>query len=632
MKPEGDPKSTQAIKDTLENATGEEGGKEVDVRKGEDSQEPETNAVPIEEGEEEEKIITSSSSNALDTITWYPEDWGIFSQWNIPILVKPKKKSTASNNPSTTNLNASTTIAMTSSLESTTNMQNYTMSHKPLSLFLRIETMVTLPQLTSDTQEIDFGQLAIGTRQLKSFKLFNHSVNEDLVLRSVGFNAMGPFTLLRPIKRIPPRESRIVIVECLPKLPGLNIEVLHIYQAKTRYLSKNNNTDQEDSEDEKVLDTSGHRLQVTCRVQGLMPSISLHQLLPPPTHWNPRSGILDFGQILASETPTLRKFTIKNHSTFTIQANIQRCLNAQLPLITDKYNYYEKTLTGLPVISVRPEQISIGANESEEIEVIFRPDHMRVMPYREEFDIIVGETDEILRLGVIGRVWHRQYQALPDLSSDELLFNNSFATGTFGAIDDGLSYSLYDNVRLLSLQAKKSLSLSPCVLPEIVLQFPNPFDAHAKPDSYTLLDPNAAAVPVVGKGGKAPPPVTTAVTPTSTASWARRQLKRLRLFGAKSSNPVRESTTPGTFELLLSTPAKRSGLFSLSVEKGVLTNTKDEVVEIQCTQPPPRELGGVPVGSWKTFDLVLVLKGGWFPANETDEQRVAVKLMAFVSV
>lgn len=610
------------------------------------------------------------------------QDFGIFSKWDIPILIKSKKRSTAINNqsqPPATNAFENTLGSpnpLAGSINLSASLINHTLGNKPIPLMISVETAVILPQIEADQTLVNFGQMAIGTRQLKSFKIFNHSQYETIELQSIGLNAVGPFTLIRPIKSIKPQQSKTIIVECLPRLPGLNTEVLEIF-----------------TKDNEVK--GGHQLQITCQVQGLMPVISLNGLLPPPpshllstlanaqklldshlssvavnvnddilppktsavTIWNNRSGILDFGNVVISDIPIIRKFVIKNHSSFRIQANIRRFSSNGITNLSEKQEMIEKTVIGLPVISVRPEEVSIEPNSSEEIEVIFRPDHYRLYPYREDFQVIVGETDEILHVGVIGRVFTRQYNLLPSNVLDELMYyhnyNNNlsnthlmnecyqileknFLKGTLfnTYAEEKLQFYYQENIRKLISESKNQFQLLPMKLtfPYMILKFLNPYDSNVSPDTYVVVDNPTGSAPVAGKAAKTPS-AKDAPPPSTTATTYRKQTKKLKLFSAKSGNNGKEvANPPGTFEVQLSQPAKDSGLFSVSVEKGNVTPAKDEFIEISCTQPKPRSLGGVPVGSWKTYDAIVILKGGYFPGDETDENRVPIKLMAYVSI
>lgn len=571
---------------------------------------PESSSSPRQENVDED-------GNIIEEPLYEPipkEEWGIVGKWNFPILVKSKKRSAA--NPSET-------------LAATTNAGvNLSLVNKPLPLFLNLETMVILPQIETDLKALDFGCIAIATRQLKTFKLYNHN-SYPIKVKAVGFNAMGPFTLLRPIRSIAPHESRVVIVECLPKVPGLIVEMLEIL-----------------TEDESE---GGHRLYIPCSVQGLMPTIQLQGLLPPPPAiasseltvvnkeaWNPRSGILDFGHVFVTANPehniTIKKFSIKNCSTFAIEALITRASCIGVSNVNKQQSLIEKTAQGLPIISVRPERVSIEPGTMVDIEVIFRPDRYRFLPFREDFEVAVGTTDEKLRVGIIGRAWNRQFNVIPDSPLDEPLMNN-WLVATTGAVDDVAEGHYAEAVRKANKQAKESLKLLPTKgslsRPFITLKYPDPFAKDAAPDSYVVVDPNAAA------GGKAKGKE---VAPVSTEEGLRKQMKKLKLVTAKAGIEAGNVAAAGgkggasTFELILSPEAKDSGIWSFNVEKGNVTAGKDEIVEVICTQPKPRQLGGVSVGSWKTFDATVLIKGGIFPSDESEDNHIPIKLMAFVSI
>ena len=296
-------------------------------------------------------------------------------------------------------------------------------------------------------------------------------------------------------------------------------------------------------------------------------------------------------------------------------------------------------------------------NQSEEIEVIFRPDHYRVFPYREDFQVIVGETDEILHVGVIGRTFLRQYNLLPTAVLDELMYYHNYnnnlnntslmnecnqileknflrATLFNLAIEEKLQFYYQENIRKLVKESKEQFQLAEVKLsfPYLIVKFPNPYDVNVLPDSFVIVDnPQGLAAGAGGgkgggKGGAVP-----AAVPGVTY---RKQVKKLKIVSAKSGNNVKEvANLPGAYEVILSQAAKDCGIFSVQLgEKGAVTPAKDEFIEIACTQPKPRALGGVPVGSWKTFDAVVSIKGGYFPSDEPEENKIPLKIMAFVSI
>jgi hypothetical protein len=681
-----DGKKENPIKEAGEN-NGEEGNAETKTLEDEMNSPKETlknnnnNAEDQEGGGEGHLPPTFVTGKSLPK-----QDFGIFGKWDIPILIKSKKKpaaSTGSSNPQTNEPASSTSVLGSTILNSATGVNtsfaaNQSLGNKPIPLMISVETTVILPQMEADQTYINFGQMAIGTRQLKSFKIFNHSYTETLELQTVGLNAMGPFVLIRPIKSIKPQSSKVVIVECLPKLPGLNTEVIEIF-------TKNNES------------KGGHQLQITCSVQGLMPIISLEGLLPPPssallsllsnaqknldaqlsssslaaddllppktsaiTIWNNRSGILDFGNVTISELPIIKKFTIKNQSSFKINTVIKRFNSNNITNISEARELIERTVVGLPIISIRPEIVSIEPNKSEEIEVIFRPDHYRVLPYREDFQILVGETDEILHVGVMGRTFIRQYNILPASVLDELYYYHNYNNNLNNTqlqnecyqileknilkqtlfnlnIEENLQFYYQDNVRKLVSDSKDQFQLLPVKLsfPYFILKFNNPYDANVSPDSYLIVDnPQGAVGGAAGGAGKGAKGATSAnLNPGGTMGTTyRKQSKKFKLFSAKSGNSSRELTNPGNYEVQLSQAAKDCGFFTVVGEKGTITPAKEEMIEIACTQPKPRALGGVPVGSWKTYDATVVIKGGYFPIDEADENKIPIKLMAFVSI
>lgn len=549
-------------------------------------------AAPAVEGGEENGGEVVKKDDEVEFTDVPKEEWGIVGKWNLPVMLKSRRRGNAAALGATLEstvgspLNKSATFGATSSSGGV-----------PSPLYLTVQTAITLPQIDADIKLIDFGQISVGTRQLKTFKIFNKGY-APIKLKTIGLNAVGPFTLLRPIREILPGESRIAIVECLPALPGLVVEVLEI-----------------SAEDETL---GGHRLRITIKVQGLKPSVDLEGLAPPPANWNPRSGILDFSNVLVNDV-IVKKFVIRNKSTFAVDARIVRVNGFGLPPLQQS-QLIERTASGMPVISIRPERIQIARGQAEEIEVTFRPDRGRFQPFREDIDVMIGDTDEILRVGILGRCWSRQLFIVTDNPKDESFCNILFQ-GT-SSVEDLLVGHSNAAIRSAAVEAQASLKVKCPAAPEITLEFPDPFSPSADPSSYSSMDAPPA-------GGKAPPPKKDA--PAAVPPGARQQTKRLLLSSTKVLDN-RPGVGPGTFEVILGAEAKASGIWSVSTDKGAITPTADVPLDIMCTQPKPRSLGGIFVGSWKSYSAEIVVKGGWFAQGESDENRIAVTLKAFVSL
>lgn len=165
----------------------------------------------IQDGQEVDEVAKTTVEGVCDLS---PEEWGVIGKWSIPILLKSKRKATK---------DATTSASSTVSRPSTISSAHKTAFLAPL--FISLQTAVSLAQVDADLKLLDFGQISVGTRVLKSFKIFNKTF-QPIRLKSVGLNALGPFLLIRPVKEIGPRESLNVIVECLPTAPGLIVEVL----------------------------------------------------------------------------------------------------------------------------------------------------------------------------------------------------------------------------------------------------------------------------------------------------------------------------------------------------------------------------------------------------------------------
>lgn len=635
------------------------------------------------------------------------EDWGIIGLWNIPIFFKKVKRPAALNNPAG---DSSTVLSTTAAehLDTTTNTMH--LPSRPAPLFLTIETEVCRPQLEADVHDLDFGQIAVATRLTRSFRLHNRSLRNTIHVQSSNLSAVGPFTLLRPIRPIPPGESALVLVECLPRQPGLMVEVLSLEMTRRpayRAITSRGLLDDGIGAEEDAAVVGGHRLLLPLRVQALLPSLHIEGLSSPyptpvpldtrlttlpvkPTvaassllsdkpalilpDIHPRSGLLDLGHVLVGPTipsdttpivtPLTRNLTLRNTSHFPITITIQRTSlagravqTAQVGLsVRDQQALVPTTAAGLPILSVRPCTVQIAANSAEDIQIIYRPDRVSVTGGfdREDFELRVGATDEVLSLGVLGRAVARPYVvSVKDSQDDVLVLHNQWLQATsWTTAGAGLETSarlLGAHESLVALrkhaqEAQEALQLLPSSSPSstsnshsnpLLLLFADPYAPSAVPTSYTVVESGAASAPAAGakKGGDKGGAAAAGAPIVESATTCRRQVKQLVIASAKiAGNTVPVDTKPATYEIQLDADAKASGLFTFSTEKGNVTPGKDEVVEVVCTQPRPRQLGGVAVGTWKTFTATVLVKGGWCAPGESDEMKAMVQLQAFVSI
>lgn len=495
------------------------------------------------------------------------EEWGISAKWSLPVFLRPSGKGASS---------ASTLSAP---------------------LFLGVQTMVTLPQLEADPNVLDFGQLALGTRVLRTVKLINRS-NETVKLAFDGINAVGPFAMIRPPRALAPGEIRTIVVECLPVQPGLASEVLELKSA---------------------AEIGGHQLRIPLKAQGLKPSIELQGLGPAPRTWDSRSGVLDMGAVVPADATT-RTFTIVNRSAFAVDVNIVRAAGKGLSPAA-RSALVERTVAGGAVIAFRPERCNIAQGGSTTVAVTFDPDRGRFEPFREDLEVIVGQTDEVLRVGVVGRCWARQCYVVPANPADEPFFQVALPGGSGVApVEDPLRSHLSTDVRQAAKAVADTLRLELPASPPLRLDFPDPFSASADPASYVEVGSAAAAA-------AAKAPAKGAAAPTAAAG-ARSQTKKLLVCCAKISD-ARPGSGNGTYEVVLSQRAKDSGLWSLSADKGAVNAGQEVPVDVTCTLNKPRGVGGLAVGSWENYEATVVLKGGW---GEPQEARVPVVLRCFVSL
>jgi len=162
--------------------------------------------------EEIDRLIDNDNNNI---------DWGINSIWKLPIFIK-------------------------SSLTQT-----------PIRPFyINIDTTVIPSDIIVDIKEIDFGQIPIGTRILKTIKIYNNNSNDIMNLKQINcFNSIGPFTILNSIRPINPKSFISLTIECLPLYNGIYMDSLSV-----------------------TSDICTHIITVPIKVYGIKPSIEINGL------------------------------------------------------------------------------------------------------------------------------------------------------------------------------------------------------------------------------------------------------------------------------------------------------------------------------------------------------------------
>jgi hypothetical protein len=185
-------------------------------------------------------------------------------------------------------------------------------------------------------------------------------------------------------------------------------------------------------------------------------------------------------------------------------------------------------------------------------------------------------------------------------------------------------------VRAIATASREELQLQFPTSPPLTLEYSDPFAASADPASYIIV--SAGSVGIAAAGGKKGAPAAAAAADGVGVGGGSRQQKKAILLCSAQCNDKRAGIGPGTFEIILGAEAKSSGIWSLSTEKGAITPAANASCDIMCTLPEPRSLGGLFVGSWKSYDATVVFNGGWCIAGEAAENRVKIVLRAFVSL
>lgn len=522
--------------------------------------EPTGESEPPAEAEDqksEKKEEVEAPKAPADEVKLQPKEWGIVGKWSFPIFAKQRHAG-----------------------EST------------MPLFFAVESAVVLPELVCDNKALDFGQMAIGTRELKSIRVRNTS-SKTIHLNSIGVSAVGPFTVLPFIRELMPGATQNLVIECHPQRPGLFTEVLNLFP----------NTG------------LGHQMHISLKTQGVDPVVRLEGLLAAPNNWSPQGGILFCGEVVPGDVSS-SSFSIINQSDFAVKVVVTRAICQDMPPFRQA-ELVQRTASGLPIFSFSPEVATIESGAKLEVNAAFRPDRGRQRPFREDVNIDVGQANGIIKVCLVGRSVSRQLFVAPANALDEqFAFVSAAEKDLLNVnVENLLLEQTAEEVKALTNETSKALRVEEKEKANIILEFPDPFSVNADPATYEVIEP--------GGGGKGAKGAIVSDTP------ARKQIKGLRCAAAEVAD-ARAGAGAGSYEVQMGKEAVESGLFTLTNDKGNLTPGGDMKVDIACTLPQPKGIGGLQVGSWKTFPCAVVLKGGWKPEGDSDEHSVPFFLRAFV--
>ena len=293
-------------------------------------------------------------------------EWGVSGSWTLPICIKSRNSKKVKNQKNDINNYIENKKIMKIKTEKQNNNKNENDKDDKieniendnndiilLPLFLNLKTMVSLPQIDCDMRIINFGQITVGSRTLKTIiigNLFYNSIN----LLSNGLNACGPFSILNPVKILNNNEYKKIIIECLPLYSGLYNEILEFYNSDN---------------------LGGHRLRINLEVLCVIPNVKISGLLSQGGKLqnnqnngnnqnnqnngnNDNDGYLDFGDVLVNDIH-IQYFTVSNDSTFPIDVNIDRTVCTGLSPYEQLNEVTDRTINGLPLFSYRPESMRL---------------------------------------------------------------------------------------------------------------------------------------------------------------------------------------------------------------------------------------------------------------------------------
>ena len=275
--------------------------------------------------------------------------------------------------------------------------------------------------------------------------------------------------------------------------------------------------------------------------------------------------------------------------------------------------------------------IFLGGSQS--IEVTFRPDRYRYLPYREELQIQRSSKsyESTLKINLVGRSRNFQIFVMPEKPYNELFatnlinrdensnnnnyndnyvdnnddnefnnqnnnnndnfnnnnnnFNDNFIGKGMLLVNDILLNSTNNDVKNAHTESLKYSHTNISQIPPIKLEFPNPFGADVDPNSYTEIEnlnkirrnsiknskdtggggvSGGAGVGMGGgKDGSGNGGGNTGGN-LSINDSPRQQTRRILISSILPQDNRGTSTTPGNFEILLSSAAKECGLWTVN--------------------------------------------------------------------
>ncbi|KAL7399008.1 hypothetical protein ABVT39_018484 [Epinephelus coioides] len=204
---------------------------------------------------------------------------------------------------------------------------------------------------------IDFDQVAVGEKVIKRFTVQNIS-KDSLDLRSSVLDIHGPFSLLNALRCIRPGEKHTLVLAFSPSLEKKYRETLEVRSQKMT-------------------------LEMTLCGEGVIPAVTVSH----------PGGLLDFGYVFEKES-TSQVLKLQNSSAVAVGFRVQLAsLSPSRPqggadrvdFLLGSYTASQvqptvgtQNYSGLSVFSVVPVDGSIAPGQSQDVTVIFQPDHSSV--------------------------------------------------------------------------------------------------------------------------------------------------------------------------------------------------------------------------------------------------------------
>ena len=246
-------------------------------------------------------------------------------------------------------------------------------------VFIEVRTNTVRRELWVDKTMLNFRQVAVGQRIVRTIRLKNLGEVSSPVRHSA-LNAVGPYQIVNAPRDLPANGgSATILIQFTPASNLVYDEIL-------------------------TFTTTTGRVDVRLIGSGVNPRLDI----------DPGNGVLDMGNCVSGEV-LKSSFTLSNPGIFPITYAIQ-------PL-----NDVPPNFNGMPVVSFSPSEATVAPGDSLVVEALYQSDNVISRYHCAEFKVSVPSEGEDHKLTVLGRCWASSVFLVPERS--KLLLSRGAAVG-----------------------------------------------------------------------------------------------------------------------------------------------------------------------------------------------------------